>query len=134
MLDVGIHVRDKAAMFGELARVLRPGGLLVMHDQTGPLGAAMRPVTRHAPFIAPTLPRLIRHVEDAGLRLVAWHDTTAAIATSFRAVQAALPAPDVALSPASQRRRAWTERVTTSYLAALEGPHGRTGLLIAARR
>jgi hypothetical protein len=94
----------------------------------------MRPVTRHAPFIAPTLPRLIRHVEDAGLRLLRWHDTTAAIAATFRTVQAALPPPDAALSPASRHRREWTERVTTAYVATLEGPRGRTGLLIATRR
>jgi SAM-dependent methyltransferase len=40
MLDVGIHVGDKRALFAEIARVLRPGGLLVMHDQTGPLPPA----------------------------------------------------------------------------------------------
>ncbi|HUP74904.1 MAG TPA: methyltransferase domain-containing protein, partial [Acidimicrobiales bacterium] len=37
MMDVSIHIRDKAALFGEIARVLRPGGLLVLHDQLGPL-------------------------------------------------------------------------------------------------
>ena len=31
MLDVGIHVRDKAAMFAEIARVLRPGGRLMAY-------------------------------------------------------------------------------------------------------
>ncbi len=43
MLDVGIHVRDKAAMFAEIARVLRPGGLFVMHDQMGPLARRWHP-------------------------------------------------------------------------------------------
>ena len=37
MIDVGFHIRDKRALFCEIARVLRPGGLLVMHDQMGPL-------------------------------------------------------------------------------------------------
>ena len=31
-LDVTVHVRAKGALFGEIARVLRPGGLLVLHD------------------------------------------------------------------------------------------------------
>ena len=48
MLDVSMHIRDKAALFAEIARVLRPGGLLVMHEQTGPLPKEMRPVTRQA--------------------------------------------------------------------------------------
>jgi SAM-dependent methyltransferase len=49
MLDVGIHRRDKSALFGEIGRVLRPAGLLVMHDQMGPLPKAMAPATRNAP-------------------------------------------------------------------------------------
>ena len=134
MLDVGVHVRDKAAMFTELARVLRPGGLLVMHDQTGPLGTTMRPATRGIPFIAPTLPRLIGHVEEAGLRLLEWHDTTARIIASFNDMQAAIPPVDPAASPAARRRRRWMERVTAAYLATLSGRDGRTGLLIAFRR
>jgi SAM-dependent methyltransferase len=134
MLDVGIHVRDKASMFAELARVLRPGGLLVMHDQTGPLGTTMRPITRRAPYIAPPLPRLIRHVEEAGLRLLEWQDTTAMILTYFEEMRAATPPVDPAAPPAARRRRQWRERVITSYLATLSGRDGRTGLLIAVRR
>src|SRR4051794_23159157 len=88
MLDVGIHVRDKAAMFAEIARVLRRGGLLVMHDQMGPLAKAMAPATRHAPFVAPSLPQLIRYVEAAGLRLMTWQDSTARIVDSFQQIQA----------------------------------------------
>jgi hypothetical protein len=133
MLDAGIHVRDKAAMFTELARVLRQGGLLVMHDQIGPLGATMRPVTRHAPYIAPRLPQLIRHIEAAGLRLVRWIDTTAAIAAYFTAVKATTPA-DRPRSQDAQRRQRWMERVISSYLATLTGPEGRTGLVVAVRR
>jgi SAM-dependent methyltransferase len=133
MLDVGIHVRDKAAMFGELARVLLPGGLLVMHDQTGPLGSAMRPVSRRAPYIAPRLPRLIRLVEDAGMRLLEWHDTTSAITEYFRAVQAAMSPTPAELSENARRRRAWREQVTMSYLTTLQSGRGRTGLLIATR-
>jgi ubiquinone/menaquinone biosynthesis C-methylase UbiE len=58
MLDVSMHIRDKQALFAEIARVLSPDGLLVMHDQTRPLPKAMRPVMRQAPYIAPSLPQL----------------------------------------------------------------------------
>jgi sarcosine/dimethylglycine N-methyltransferase len=134
MLDVGIHVRDKAAMFAELARVIRPGGLLVMHDQTGPLGPAMRPATRGVPFVAPPLPRLIRIVEAAGMRVLEWHDTTTAIAAYFRDVQATIPPADAEMSANARRRWAWVERTTTAYLTTLQNGNGRTGLLIAVRR
>src|SRR4051794_8880043 len=134
MLDVGIHVRDRAAMFGELARVLRPGGLLVMHDQCGPLGPAMRPITRRMPFIAPPLPRLIRLVEEAGMRLCEWHDTTSPIAAYFSDVQATIPPADTEMSANARRRWAFVELTTTPYLLTLQGRSGCTGLLIAARR
>jgi ubiquinone/menaquinone biosynthesis C-methylase UbiE len=134
MLDVGIHVRDKATMFAELARVLRPGGLLVMHDQTGPLGPAMRPITRRMPFIAPPLPRLIRLVEDAGMRLLEWHDTTSTIADYFSDVQATIPPADAEMSDNARRRWAFVELTTGPYLATLRSERGRTGLLIATRR
>jgi SAM-dependent methyltransferase len=79
MLDASMHVRDKVALFGELARVLRDGGLLVLHDQWGPLPPAMRPVMRIAPYFAPALGQLLRHLERAGFRLLAWQDTTAQV-------------------------------------------------------
>ena len=41
MLDVSIHIRDKHSLVREIARVLRPGGLLVMHDQI-PIQAQVR--------------------------------------------------------------------------------------------
>ncbi len=83
MLDASIHVRDKTALFGELARMLRQGGLLVLHDQWG-LPAAMRPVMRRAPYFALTLRLLVRHLERARLRLLAWQDTTAQVLAYMR--------------------------------------------------
>jgi SAM-dependent methyltransferase len=82
-MDTSIHVRDKAALFGEIARVLQPGGLLVLHDQMGPLPRAMLPAKRAAPYVAPSLPQLIRIVESAGFRLELWRDTTAAVLEFF---------------------------------------------------
>src|SRR5262245_14670969 len=87
MLDVGLHVRDKRALFAEVARVLRPGGLLVMHDQMAPTPPAMRPVTRQAPYLAVRLPRLIGLIQGAGLRVLAWHDTTERVLEYFRDVR-----------------------------------------------
>src|SRR5262245_47084943 len=48
MLDVSMHIRDKGALFREITRVLRPGGMLVMHEQTAPIPKAMQPITRRA--------------------------------------------------------------------------------------
>ena len=56
MLDVSMHVRDKRALFGEITRVLQPNGLLVMHEQTGPLPPSIHPLTRQAPYIRPGCP------------------------------------------------------------------------------
>lgn len=133
MLDVGIHVRNKRAMFGELARVLRPDGLLVMHDQTGPLPAAMRPATMGAPFIAPPLTQLIRIVEAAGLRLLDWRDTTGRIIDYFQRVKEGIgpePAGDAGESP----WRAWIRATFNAYVTTLDELGGRTGLLLAQRR
>jgi SAM-dependent methyltransferase len=69
MLDVGLHIRDGRARLPEIARILRPGGLLVMHDRTPA-------VATHAPDLASSLPRLIGTVEHAGFRVLTWRDTT----------------------------------------------------------
>src|SRR5262245_13166182 len=121
MLDASIHVRDKRALFGELARVLRPEGLLVLHDQMGPLTRAMRPAQRRAPWLALSLTQLIGRIEAAGMRLLLWEDTTRAARAFFRAIQerlpSAVPLPDL----------------PEGYVKTLEGRAGRTGFLIARR-
>lgn len=134
MLDVGIHVRDKAAMFAEIARVLRPGGLLVMHDQMGPLPKAMAPATRNAPFIALPLPQLIRYVEAAGLRLRTWQDSTAQIVASFQQLRARYFPPGAPPDDESRPWRMWVRVTTDAYLTTLDELGGRTGILIAERR
>jgi ubiquinone/menaquinone biosynthesis C-methylase UbiE len=131
MLDVGIHVRDKAAMFAQISRVLRPGGLLVMHDQTGPLPKAMSPVTRLAPYRAPSLPQLIRQVEGAGMRLLAWQDTTARVVCYFQEVKGRCGPPE---GDEGRPWRKWIRLTTDAYLATLDELGGRTGLLIAQRQ
>ena len=134
MLDVGIHVRDKAAMFAEIARVLRPGGLFVMHDQMGPLAKAMAPATRHAPFVAPSLPQLIRYVEAAGLRLVTWQDSTARIVGYFQQIRARLGPPDAQREHEVRSGRTWMRITADAYLATLDELGGRTGIVLAERQ
>jgi len=134
MLDVSMHIRDKGALFRQIARVLRPGGLLVMHEQTAPIPAAMRPITRRAPYIAPSLPQLIRHVEAAGLRLLTWRDTTARVLEYFQGIRARLegsPAP-----PAGDKGSGWREQglaIVGGYMETLANLGGRTGILVARR-
>jgi SAM-dependent methyltransferase len=136
MLDVGIHVRDKVALFSELARVLRPGGLLVMHDQSGPLPKAMAPVTREAPFIAPTLPQLVRYVEGPGLRLLGWRDTSGRVLAYWRQVKAQLE-QRAALTSTGGTISPWRARMiatAAAYIETLAERDGRTGILVAERR
>ncbi len=135
MLDASIHMRDKAGLFREIARVLQPGGLLVMHDQTAPIPRVMAPVTRRAPYIAPPLPQLIRYVEDAGLRLLTWRDTTDRVLEHFEQRRAAREERPEPTSTAESRRRRERQRVAgNAYIEALRDHGGRTGILVAKRR
>ena len=130
MLDVSMHIRDKAALFSEIARVLRPGGLLVMHEQTGPLPTAMRPVTRQAPYIAPSLPQLLRYVEGADMRVLTWRDSTSYVLDYFLGLRGLL---DAAPPDAMGVERAQGAEVLDAYITTLERLGGRTGTLIARR-
>jgi ubiquinone/menaquinone biosynthesis C-methylase UbiE len=133
MLDVSMHIRDKAALFGEIARVLRPGGLLVMHEQTGPLPKAMRPVTRQAPYIAPSLPQLLRYVERAGMRVLTWRDSTSHVLDYFLGLRALLDDAPPSPPDATGDEREQGTPVLDAYIATLERLGGRTGILIARR-
>jgi ubiquinone/menaquinone biosynthesis C-methylase UbiE len=129
MLDVSMHIRNKRALFGEIARVLQPGGLLVMHEQTGPLPPSMRPLMRQAPYIAPTLPQLIRYIETDGLRLLTWRETTPVVIDYFLAMR------DLVLETSEPRdsRRQTGIPLLDTYLETLSEQGGRTGMLIARR-
>ena len=129
MLDVSMHIRNKRALFAEIARVLRPNGLLVMHEQTGPLPPAMRPVMRQAPYIAPSLPQLIRYVEDAELRMLTWRDTTNVALEYFLDMRNLLLN---ASGPAASQRETGIP-ILDGYIETLANLGGRTGVLIARR-
>ena len=131
MLDVGIHVRDKKALFGELSRVMRPGGLMVMHDQMGPLPKSMSPATRRAPFVAPSFPQLLRYVESAGLHVLTWRDTTPEVLEFFDRAQAGLGGIPSPVGEAADVE-SW-RAVIDGYVETLSNLGGRTGILIARR-
>jgi SAM-dependent methyltransferase len=130
MLDVSMHIRDKRALFNEIARVLRPGGLMVMHEQTGPLPAAMRPAKRQAPYIAPSLPQLIRYIENARLRLLTWRDSTTVALDYFLGMRDLLLG---ASEPVGSRRETGVP-ILDGYLETFAHLNGRTGVLVARCR
>jgi len=133
MLDVSMHIKDKRALFGEIARVLRPGGLMVMHEMPGPLPKAMSPLTRRVPYIAPSLPQLVRYVEGAGLQLLTWRDTTPDVLDYFEGVRALLRDAPASVSEASQGARDVGIVALNAYIETLGMLGGRTGILIARR-
>ena len=133
MLDVSIHIANKAALFGELARVVHAGGLLVLHDQPGPLPPAMRSVTRRAPYIAPALPRLLWYVEGAGFRVLTWRDTTDTVLAYMQGRRAVLLQGGERGTSAAQRRHQRRLAMITAYIEALGTQGSRTGILIARR-
>jgi len=138
MLDASIHVRAKAKLFRELTRVLSPGGLLVLHDMPGPLPRSMGAVTQRAPYHAPTLSQLIRHVEDAGLRLLTWRDTTTLVRADFEQKRAALEKAEAGMGgkdvPEEARRRFESgHAILQAYLDALAPDGPGCGFLIARR-
>jgi ubiquinone/menaquinone biosynthesis C-methylase UbiE len=133
MLDVGIHIRDKTALFGEIARVLERGGRFVMHDQTGPLPKVMLPLKRRAPYYAPSLPQLIRHVEGAGLRLLTWRDTTEPVLDYFLGILARFGTSDTDARPTDPEQRDFGIALLQAYVETLSGRDGRTGILVAAK-
>jgi SAM-dependent methyltransferase len=136
MLDASMHVRDKAALFGELARVLRQGGLLVLHDQWGPLPPAMRPVMRRAPYFAPTFGQLLRHLERAGFRLLTWQDTTSQTLAYMRErrddrLEHRLKSATTAADRSRYQQLLFFRKV---YVEALGAQGSRTGVLVAERK
>jgi SAM-dependent methyltransferase len=134
ILDVSIHIRDKRRLFGELARVLRAGGLVVVHEQMGPLPPAMLPLKRRAPYFAPSFKQFIAIVEDVGLRVRLWQDTTEMVLAEFyrrRDVLATIDLSSLRGPAAAAVRRG--HRLIEGYIETLEGPAGCTGIMVATQ-
>ena len=93
----------------------------------------MRPVTRRAPYIAPTLPQLVRYVERAGFRVLTWRDTIDTVLTYMQGRRAELVQGVERGTRAAQRRRQRRLAMLTAYMEALGTQGSRTGLLIARR-
>jgi SAM-dependent methyltransferase len=79
-LDVVLHVRDRSALFREIARVLAPGGRFLFTDAGVLVGivaddeVASRSLHGRTHFVAPGLNE--RALDDAGFRLLETEDRT----------------------------------------------------------
>jgi len=89
---VAMNIADKPALYGEIARVLKPGAVFGIYDVLqGPGGEVIYPTPwandGSTSFLA-TPDELRRLLETAGLRIESWRDTTAAGRGFFETVLA----------------------------------------------
>ncbi len=88
---VAMNIPEKTALYGEIARVLKPGGLFGIYDiLQGPGGDLYYPVPwaqdASTSFLA-TPEALRTHLEAAGFEVVGWRDTTAEGRAWFEAMR-----------------------------------------------
>ncbi len=103
---VAMNIADKTGLYGELRRVLKPGGRLGLYDVLqGAGGEVIYPVPwARDPSISflVTAEELRRHLEQAGFRIVSWRDRTEAAVAWFhkmreRVQECAGPPPGVSV-------------------------------------
>jgi len=87
---VAMNIPDKTRLYGEMHRVLKPGGTLAIYDVlAGPSEAVLFPVpwarTPDTSFLVQPN-ELRRHLEDAGFTIADWSDTTEAAHEWFMAL------------------------------------------------
>lgn len=79
-VQMQMNIADKTALYGEIHRVLKPGGRLVFQDIVkGPDAEIILPVPwaseqQHSHLVPPD--DLRKHILDAGFKEVVWRDTT----------------------------------------------------------
>ena len=120
MQSMAIHVPDKARLFAEASRVLRPAGRLVLHEGVaGPVGPPHFPTPfarEAAASFLPTADELRAHPLAAGLRQVIWQP------------EAAPPSPPPAALPSVQQlvwgEAAWREVSANTRRNRAEGRVG----------
>lgn len=119
-IDVLIHVHDRALLYAEVARVLRPGGRCLLADAgviTGPvsnLEIAGRSPYGHTQFVVPGWNEQL--LEAAGLRLLETEDRTESVLRNASGRLAAMHAHRDELARVSgvatfDRQRAYLETV-----------------------
>lgn len=88
---VSMNIADKAKLYGEMRRVLRPKGRLAIYD---PLLAGDEPLQYPVPWARDertsfvlTEPQLKKHLQDAGFSLVSWEDKTQAALQWFEEME-----------------------------------------------
>ncbi|MEZ5355980.1 MAG: methyltransferase domain-containing protein [Bryobacteraceae bacterium] len=78
---VQMNIEDKAGLYREIARVLKPGGLFAFHDiLAGPGGETFFPVhwADHAGLSHLIAPEALRELlQQSGFRILEWRDKTA---------------------------------------------------------
>lgn len=130
-----MNIPDKATLYGEMARVLKPGGLLAIYDVlAGPGGPVYFPVPwARAPetsfLVSPAELRDL--LESHGFAISVWEDTTAAardwfVALAQKIQQHGLPplgfhlllGPEFQVMAQNQRRNLEEERVLLAQVVA----------------
>lgn len=129
MVHAGMNIEDKAAVFGEVRRVLVPGGLFAIYDQMrlgeGELSYPLPWADDDTSSFVETRDGYARLLSSAGFRVEHDEDRTPALA-------AAGPPPDGSLGPGELFSRDFTERLGNHITAAMAGTLGAVVMVVRA--